>query len=67
MVVSAVIRARRNCSGGSLGGQRGCDCGRDLCLEGRGGGGISHPKRNKKCGGEKAVMTAAAAAAENQE
>jgi len=34
--------------GGSLGGQRGGDCGRDLHLEGRGGGGLSHLKREEK-------------------
>ncbi len=34
--------------GGSLGGQRGDYCGRDLCLKGRGGFCISHPKRNEK-------------------
>ncbi len=54
------------CGGGGLGGERGGDCGRDLCLKGRGG--FRHPKINKNCGLEleQAVVTAAAAAAENE-
>jgi hypothetical protein len=46
--------------GGGLGSQRGDDCGSDLCLKGRGGFGIRHPKNNKNGGLEleEAVMTA---------
>ncbi len=52
------------CGGGGLGGERGGDCGRDLCLKGRGG--ECHPKKNKKCGLELA-QAAAAAETENEE
>ncbi len=46
--------------------QRGGDCGRDLCLKGRGG--FSHPKRSKNCGLEleQAAVAAAAAVTENE-
>jgi hypothetical protein len=56
------------CGGGGLSGERGGDCGCDLRLKCRGGGGISHPKINKNCGLEleQAVVTVAAAAAENE-
>ncbi len=36
--------------GGGLSGECGGDCGRDLCLKGRGG--FCHPAINKNCGQE---------------
>jgi hypothetical protein len=39
---------RNGCGGGGLGGERGGDCGLDLCLKGRGG--VYHPAINKNCG-----------------
>jgi hypothetical protein len=52
------------CGGGGLGSQCGGDCNRNLCLKGRGGFGVSHPKRNKNCGLE---LAKAAATAGNEE
>ncbi len=46
------------CGGGGLGGERGDDCGRDLCLKGRSG--VCHPEINKNCGLELAQAAAAA-------
>jgi hypothetical protein len=49
------------CGGGGLGGERGGNCGHDLCLKGRGG--VCHPEINKNCGLE---LEQAVAAAENE-